>query len=110
MIGHEQIIFARSRGLPVEAAIVEDRRAPEAIRPWLDVELALMNGSIPTVYVGGDDPETTDLAFLRGLRVHLWADQDGIFRWGAWYEKLQDLPVAHLIAPYEGEINQWRPR
>lgn len=107
MIGHEQVIYARSRGVEMPGVFLDDSNLPPVRRPWLDPEYAMLNGGPPTVYLGDDDPETVDLEFLRGLRVHLISfDLD---RWATLYGRLQALPVAHLIASYGGEFNEWRP-
>lgn len=111
MTGHNQVIYARSNGLPVECVFLEDAIAPPnpRNRDWLDPENALCTGALPVIYVADESPPYVDVAFLRGLRVHLVGDETrGIERWSEWFSLLQDLPVAHLCATYDGEVVQWR--
>lgn len=98
MTGHRQILTLRVRGQKPSAVFVEDRIAKGE---W-EVEV----GAIPAVYVGGANPELSDLRFLVGCRVHL--DCADPARAVAWVDRLLKDGVPHVIQFTEGEVYEWR--
>ena len=73
MIGQQQIILARQKGLKPTAVFI-NAGLPDAPRPskFDAPEMALHFGLYPTVFVGLDElSKRTDWRFLTGLRVHV---------------------------------------
>jgi len=99
--GHRQIIDMRKRKLRPPAAFVIDSEVPPIGAEW-----ELPDG-LPTVYVGGDSPELSDLRFLTGMRVHLQADDSA--RAVLWVDRLLQDGSTHVIQTTDGEVYQWRP-
>lgn len=98
MTGHQQILRLRARGYKPAAVFVEDRKGKGE---W-EIEV----GALPTVYVGGERPELTDMRFLVGCRVHL--DCPDPARAVAWVDRLLKDGVPHIVQLTEGEVYQWR--
>lgn len=99
MTGHKQIIALRTKGLRPATAFVCDY-----IGRFAEWEIA--EGSIPSVYVGGDNPALADCRFLTGMQVHLHSDDPA--RAAAWMDRLLTDGAKHVIQLTEGEIYEWR--
>lgn len=98
MKGHRQIETLRSAGYKPSAVFVCDWHGAN---PDRDIE----QSGLPAVYVAGDTPETSDLRFLIGCRVHLQSDDPS--RAVAWVDRLLSDGASHVIQSTGGEVYQW---
>jgi hypothetical protein len=101
MIGHQQILTLRAAGKKPGAVFVTDRIAPR--NAGRDLE----NGCYPTVYVGGDNPATTDMRFVIGCEVHLHADDES--RAVDWLDTLLQAHPKVIVQLTGKEVHTWRP-
>ena len=96
MIGHQQIVTLRNRGMRPAGIVVADY--PGKLPDEADC--------MPTVFVADDEPARTDLRFVNGCQVHLHADDSS--RASAWVDRLLQDGAKSVIQLTQGEIYVWR--
>ena len=109
MIGHRQIIDARSAGWKPQCVFFHIGPAP--VRGIVDVpnEGELDAGYLPTVYTNGDNVATVDLRWMVGLRVHVLpvaCSPETFWKW--WDAGVEAKPDHAFGLEPDGEILQWR--
>ena len=114
MIGQRQIVDLRMRRKRPAMVFLTIADAPPALRfkgcdlaAW-EPESAIAPGSLPEVFVGGDDPALADLRFLTGSPVVLTGGQCSDERFWQWFDALQAAGASaiHGLSP-EGEVLAW---
>ena len=101
MIGHHQILALRATGRRPGAIFIADRPAPK----WAGRDLE--DGGYPSVYVAGDNPETTDVRFAFGCVVHLHVDDEQ--RAVAWLDTFLKVRPKMVVQCTGREVHVWHP-
>lgn len=101
MIGHQQILDLRAGGMKPAGIFVMDQPAgPNAEQ---DLEI----GALPSVFVGGDVPEQSDVRWAFGCVVHLVASDAS--RAVRWVDALLQVKPTMVIQSGTDEVHTWRP-
>jgi hypothetical protein len=107
MIGHKQIINLREHGMKPKSVFFKIAEHPKFKTPMEDPEMALEQGYLPEVYTGITDPKKTDLAWIKGLCVHLiGGDVESHINW--WISIVDAEPKLLIGIDWEDQINIWR--
>jgi hypothetical protein len=106
MIGHQQIINLRQRGMKPHSVFVLIGEHPKFKIDFNDPERALENEFIPTVYTGITDPERIDLTWIKGVRVHLiGGDLKSYMSW--WISIINAEPKLLVGIDWDSQVNVW---